>query len=97
MKPLSPLRSGRLPSSDGRNVNLCSIQDKNRNSSTWRETKENNIQNFCICIKIIIILLIIIIIIIIKTMCPEKWSLQDSIKKHFNKHRFLTNFLCVNS
>ena len=43
-------------------------------------------------IKIIIILimliLIIIIIIIIITMCPEKRSLQDSIKKHFNKHRF---------
>ena len=47
-------------------------------------------------IKIIIILLLIIII-IIKTMCPEKWSLQDSIKKHFNKHRFWTNFLFVNS
>ena len=50
-----------------------------------------------IIILIIITIIIIIIIIIIKTMCPEKRSLQDSIKKHFNKHRFWTNFLCVNS
>ena len=48
-------------------------------------------------IIIFIIITIIIIIIIIKIMCLEKRSLQDSIKKHFNKHRFWTNFLCINS
>ena len=48
-------------------------------------------------IIIFIIITIIIIIIIIKIMCLEKRSLQDSSKKHFNKHRFWTNFLCINS
>ena len=28
-----------MPSSDGRNVNLCSIHDKNRNSSTYEKRK----------------------------------------------------------
>ena len=30
-------------------------------------------------------------------MCLVKQSLQDSINKHFNKHRFWTNFLCANT
>ena len=43
MKPSTPLRSGRLPAFDGKSVNLCSIQDKKRNNSTYRcrERKQN--------------------------------------------------------
>ena len=94
VRPYFPFRSGRLPSSDGRNVNLWSILDKNKNSSTLKE-RNKNAQKCCICIwrnnSMILLLLIIII------MCLVKRSLQDSINKHFNKHRFWTNFLCANT